>query len=58
MAAGSTQPQTEMSTRNVRFDVFTEVTMKYDAFWDVTACGSCKNRRRLASDKSKLNMGR
>jgi hypothetical protein len=29
----------------VRFEVFTAVTMKNDDFWDVTACGSCKNRR-------------
>jgi hypothetical protein len=29
----------------VRFEVFTAVTMKYGVFWDVTRCGSCKNRR-------------
>jgi hypothetical protein len=29
----------------VRFDVFTAVTMKNGVFWDVTSCGSCKNRR-------------
>jgi hypothetical protein len=29
----------------VRFEVFTAVTMKNDVFWDVTPCGSCKNRR-------------
>jgi hypothetical protein len=28
----------------VRFEVFTAVTMKNGAFWDVTPCGSCKNR--------------
>jgi hypothetical protein len=28
----------------VRFEVFTAVTMKNDVFWDVTPCGSCKNR--------------
>jgi hypothetical protein len=28
-----------------RFEVFTVVTMKNAAFWDVTPCGSCKNRR-------------
>jgi hypothetical protein len=27
----------------VRFEVFTAVTMKNVVFWDVTACGSCKN---------------
>jgi hypothetical protein len=29
----------------VRFEVFMAVTMKYGVFWDVTLCGSCKNRR-------------
>jgi hypothetical protein len=29
----------------VRFEVFTAVTMKNDVFWEVTSCGSCKNRR-------------
>jgi hypothetical protein len=29
----------------VRFEVFTAVTMKNCVFWDVTLCGSCKNRR-------------
>jgi hypothetical protein len=29
----------------VRFEVFTAVTMKNAVFWDVTSCGSCKNRR-------------
>jgi hypothetical protein len=29
----------------VRFEVFTAVTMKNSVFWDVTPCGSCKNRR-------------
>jgi hypothetical protein len=28
----------------VRFEVFTAVTMKNGASWDVTPCGSCKNR--------------
>jgi hypothetical protein len=28
----------------VRFEVFTAVTMKNGVFWDVTPCGSCKNR--------------
>jgi hypothetical protein len=30
---------------NVRFEVFTAVTMKNGVFWAVTTCGSCKNRR-------------
>jgi hypothetical protein len=29
---------------HVRFEVFTAVTMKNGVFWDVTPCGSCKNR--------------
>jgi hypothetical protein len=29
----------------VRFEVFTAVTMKNGVFWDVTLCGSRKNRR-------------
>jgi hypothetical protein len=29
----------------VRFEVFTAVTMKNGVFWDVTPCGTCKNRR-------------
>jgi hypothetical protein len=29
----------------VRFEVFTAVTMKNVVCWDVTPCGSCKNRR-------------
>jgi hypothetical protein len=28
----------------VRFEVFTVVNMKNGVFWDVTRCGSCKNR--------------
>jgi hypothetical protein len=33
------------NTWNERFEVFTAVTMKKAVFWDVTSCGSCKNRR-------------
>jgi hypothetical protein len=29
---------------SVKFEVFTAVTMKNRVFWDVTPCGSCKNR--------------
>jgi hypothetical protein len=29
----------------VRFEVFTAVTMKNAIFWNVTPCGSYKNRR-------------
>jgi hypothetical protein len=30
---------------DVRFEVFTAVTLKNGVFWDVMLCGSCKNRR-------------
>jgi hypothetical protein len=30
---------------HVRFEIFTAVTMNNVVFWDVTPCGSCKNRR-------------
>jgi hypothetical protein len=30
---------------HVRFEVFTAVSVKNGVFWDVTPCGSCKNRR-------------
>jgi hypothetical protein len=30
---------------NVRFEVFTVVTMKNGVSWDVTPCDFCKNRR-------------
>jgi hypothetical protein len=29
----------------IRFEIFTAVTMKNGVIWDVTPCGSCKNRR-------------
>jgi hypothetical protein len=29
----------------LRFEVFTAVTIKNGVFWDITPCGSCKNRR-------------
>jgi hypothetical protein len=38
MALGQT------STRYVRFEVLTAVTMEIALFWDVTPCGSCMNR--------------
>jgi hypothetical protein len=31
--------------RNTRFEVFTAVTMKNGVFWNITPCGSFKNRR-------------
>jgi hypothetical protein len=31
-------------TADVKFEVFTAVTMKNGVFWDVTPCGSCNNR--------------
>jgi hypothetical protein len=36
--------QNFLSSR-VRFEAFTTVTRKNSVFWDVTPCGSCKNRR-------------
>jgi hypothetical protein len=30
---------------NERVEVITAVIMKNDVFWDVSPCGSCKNRR-------------
>jgi hypothetical protein len=30
---------------HIRFEVFTALTMKNGIVWDVTPCGSCKNRR-------------
>jgi hypothetical protein len=33
------------SKLSVGFEVFTAVTMKNGVFWDVTPCGSYKNRR-------------
>jgi hypothetical protein len=32
-------------TNFVRIEFFTAVIMKNGVFWDVTLCGSCKNRR-------------
>jgi hypothetical protein len=34
-----------ISVTYVRFEVLTAVTIKNGVFWDVTPCGSCKNRR-------------
>jgi hypothetical protein len=39
------RPKSRSKVKNARFEVFTEVTMKNAAFWDVTPCGSCKNPR-------------
>jgi hypothetical protein len=38
-------PSSVRSDIYARFEVFTAVTMKDAVFWDVTPCGSCKNRR-------------
>jgi hypothetical protein len=35
----------EIELHDLRFEVFTAVTMKNGVFWDVTPCGSSKNRR-------------
>jgi hypothetical protein len=37
--------QLKIAIGGVRFEVFPAVTMKNGVFWDVTPCGSCKNRR-------------
>jgi hypothetical protein len=42
---GNTSRLLELSLFCVRFEVSTAVTMKNAVFWDVTPCGSCKNRR-------------
>jgi hypothetical protein len=34
-----------LNNKHVRFEIFTVVTMKNSDIWDVTPCGSCKNRR-------------
>jgi hypothetical protein len=31
-----------MNEVDVRFEIFTAVTIKNGVFWDVTQCGSCK----------------
>jgi hypothetical protein len=31
--------------QDVRFEIFTSMTMKYAVFWDVAQCRSCVNRR-------------
>jgi hypothetical protein len=36
---------TQTRVHYVRFEVFTLVTLKNGAFWDVMPRGSCKNRR-------------
>jgi hypothetical protein len=35
----------QLKSNYVRFEVSTAVTMKNAVFWEVTPCGSCKNRR-------------
>jgi hypothetical protein len=44
--AGPTIVQGRINTVSIiTSEVFTAVTMKNGVFWDVTPCGSCKNRR-------------
>jgi hypothetical protein len=38
-------PSNELGINDVRFAVFTAVTMMNGALLDATPCGSCKNRR-------------
>jgi hypothetical protein len=37
---GKEEPDTLKSSYDIRFEVFTAVTMKNGVFWDVTPCGS------------------
>jgi hypothetical protein len=39
------RPIMEMGFLFIRFEAFTAMAMKNGVFWDVTPCGSCKNRR-------------
>jgi hypothetical protein len=39
-----TEAETGATRFSVRFEVFTAVAMKNGVLWDVTPCGSCKNR--------------
>jgi hypothetical protein len=43
--SGYVQVKSSCERGNERFEVFKEVTMKNDVFWDVAPCGSCENRR-------------
>jgi hypothetical protein len=45
LGANSAQSHKLDKPADVRFEVFTAVTMKNDVFLDVTPYGSCKNRR-------------
>jgi hypothetical protein len=45
LAVTSNRRTLRRNSASVRFEVFTAVTMKNGVFWDVTPCGSCKNRR-------------
>jgi hypothetical protein len=38
--------------KDVRFEVFTAVTMKNAVFWDVTPCGSYKNPKESMNQRS------
>jgi hypothetical protein len=42
---GDVPNKTPADPLSVRYEVFTAVTMKNGVFWDVTLCGSCRNRR-------------
>jgi hypothetical protein len=35
-----------VESTDVRFEVFTAVTMKNGVFWDVMPCGSCKKKKK------------
>jgi hypothetical protein len=42
---GTLETNAENMTKSVRLEVFAAVAMKNGVFWDVTPCGSYKNRR-------------
>jgi hypothetical protein len=44
MDARLERPGRESDQSCVKFEVFTAVTMKNGVYWDVTPCGSCRNR--------------
>jgi hypothetical protein len=44
----------KVGREDVRFEVFTAVTMKNGVFWVVTPCGSCKNRLGISSQRTSV----
>jgi hypothetical protein len=48
--ASKKSPRCEEIFLDIRFEVFTAVTVKNGVFWDVMLCGSCKNRCYVGSE--------